>query len=199
MVAAPSGAGKTTLVRELVQKIDNIKISISYTTRASRPGEKDGVDYFFVSVSEFQKMIVEMDFLEYAEVYNFHYGTGKKWVMSQLQAGIDVVLEIDWQGANQIRHLFPPALSIFILPPSARILKERLEKRGQDEPSVIERRMQEAQTDIQHYREFDYLIVNDDFDRAVDDLVSIVRAERLQREVQEVRIAKLLAELLEKQ
>lgn len=199
IVAAPSGAGKTTLVRALVEKIDNIKISISYTTRPPRPNEKNGIDYFFVTGSQFQQMIIEQAFLEYAEVYNFHYGTGKTWVMEQLDAGFDVVLEIDWQGANQIRHLFPPALSIFILPPSASVLKQRLEKRRQDRADVIKARLKQAKDEIVHYRDFDYLVVNDDFDRAVQDLASIVRAERLQLNVQEKRSAELLAELLGKQ
>lgn len=199
IVAAPSGAGKTTLVRALVKKIENIKISISYTTRAPRPGEQEGVDYFFVTGSQFQQMIIEQAFLEYAEVYNFHYGTAKEWVMRHLQLGFDIVLEIDWQGANQIRRLFPPALSIFILPPSGHALQERMEHRQQDTSEVIAKRMQKAKSDIEHYCEFDYLVVNDDFDRAVNDLVSIVRAERLQRDVQEQKIANLLAELLKKQ
>ncbi len=199
VVSAPSGAGKTSLVRALVTKASDITISVSHTTRAPRPNDHEGKDYFFINKLRFQQMIAAKEFLEHAAIYGHHYGTEKAWVMEQLRIGNDVVLEIDWQGARQIRQLFPPALLIFILPPSAAVLRQRLIARGQDDIEVIEKRLSLAQQEMAHYREFDYLVVNDDFDHAVLDLVSIVHAERLQTNVQQQKLRSVLAELTKKQ
>jgi len=196
IVAAPSGTGKTTLVNALAEKIKDLKISISYTTRSPRPGDVDGTDYFFIDESKFKSMVKGDAFLEHAEVYGYHYGTGKEWVTRQLSAGIDVLLEIDWQGAQQIRRLFPPALSILVLPPSIAALHERLLKRQKDDIAVVEERVAMAKVELEHYSEFDYLVVNDDFAKALDDLVCIIRAERLQVDVQQQVLADLLEELL---
>lgn len=198
-MAAPSGTGKTSLVRALVQKLEGIRISISYTTRPPRPGDEEGVDYRFVTPALFQEMVKEDSFLEHAEIYGHHYGTAKPWLMERLDRGIDVILEIDWQGARQIRDLFKPAKLIFILPPSLGALRERLEKRSQDSPESVEERLEKAQSEMEHYVEFDYLVINDDFDQALQDLVHIVSAERLQCVVQRKVADSLLAELLQKQ
>ncbi len=199
VISAPSGAGKTSLVRALASRLKEIAISISHTTRPKRPDDEEGVDYFFVKEAHFQGMIKEGAFLEYATVYGHHYGTTKKWVLEQLKSGNDVLLEIDWQGAQQIRQLFPPALLIFILPPSAEALRERLVKRQQDTPEVVARRLAFVREEMGHYRDFEYLVVNDEFDKALEDLVTIVQAERLQLDVQSEKLAGLLAELTEKQ
>ncbi|MFW0072477.1 MAG: guanylate kinase [Coxiella-like endosymbiont] len=199
VISAPSGAGKTSLVRALVSKLKEIKISISHTTRPMRLCDREGVDYFFVNETCFQTMIKEGAFLEYATVYGHHYGTAKDWVFQQLKTGEDVLLEIDWQGAQQVRRLFPPALLIFILPPSAKALQERLIKRRQDEGSVVNRRLALARQEMARYTEFDYIVVNDNFDQALQNLLHIISAERLQLGVQEEKLAPLLEELLEKQ
>ncbi|OGO94878.1 MAG: guanylate kinase [Coxiella sp. RIFCSPHIGHO2_12_FULL_44_14] len=199
VIAAPSGAGKTSLVRALVKQVDHILISVSYTTRPPRPRDQEGIDYFFVSEARFQQMIKEHAFLEYAEVYRFHYGTGKEWVMHQLAAGDDVILEIDWQGARQIRYLFPSAISIFILPPSAETLKKRLLARRQDNLNTINERMAMAKQEMEHCHEFNYWVVNDDFDQAVQDLLAIVRAERLKLIAQKHTLTPLLADLMKTQ
>ncbi|PMB54857.1 Guanylate kinase [Coxiella-like endosymbiont] len=198
VISAPSGAGKTSLVRALVNKLDGIKISVSYTTRPLRPSDQEGVDYFFVYKDRFQNMIKDNAFLEYATIYKYHYGTVREWVFEQLRVGEDVLLEIDWQGARQIRKLFPPALTIFILPPSLQALRERLIKRRQDESIVIEQRFAMAREEITYYTEFDYIVVNDNFNQAVQNLVHIVNAKRLQRDVQEEKLAGFLVELLKK-
>lgn len=199
MIAAPSGAGKTSLVTALVEKVDGIQISVSHTTRPARPGEVDGQHYHFISEADFQKMIAAQSFLEHAQVYSHHYGTSKEWVLKTLERGIDVILEIDWQGARQIQQLFPTSVLVFILPPSLEALKERLGNRQQDSDEVIEQRMAAAQKDIEHYYEFDYLVVNDQFENALADLEHIVYSHRLRANVQSGRLAELLAELLEKQ
>lgn len=196
VVAAPSGAGKTSLVNALLQSIDNLQVSISYTTRKPRPGEQDGVEYRFVSHEQFQHMVHDKQFLEYAEVYGEFYGTSHRWVIEALEKGLDVILEIDWQGARQIRHLFSSAVSIFVLPPSQEVLRQRLERRRQDSPEVIDARMQVAREEIQHYKEFDYLVVNDDFGVALSDLKKIIRAQRLRCPYQGKKLEDLLAELL---
>lgn len=199
VISAPSGAGKTSLVRALVNELDEIKISISHTTRLLRPGDREGVDYFFVDEDRFQTMIKDGAFLEYATIYGYHYGTAREWVLERLKAGEDVLLEIDWQGARQIRKLFPPALTIFILPPSSQALRERLIKRRQDKSVIIDQRLAMAREEMTYYKDFDYLVVNDDFNQAVQSLVHIINAKRLQRDVQEEKLAGLLAELLKKQ
>ena len=199
VVAAPSGGGKTSLVNELIQRFHHLKISISYTTRPARPGEINDENYHFVTKETFEVMIANKDFLEHAKVYGHHYGTSHHWVLKQLKKGVDVILEIDWQGARQIRQLFPSTISIFILPPSQDVLLGRLNKRKQDSDAVIAERMTEAVNEMAHCHEFDYLVVNDDFNVALDDLTHIVWAERLRCDRQRLAKADLLAELLEKQ
>lgn len=196
VIAAPSGAGKTSLVDALVKSLDNIKISVSYTTRPKRPLEEEGLNYHFVSAVEFEKMIAAHQFLEHANVFGNHYGTGKAWVEQQLQAGFDVILEIDWQGAQQIRKLFPRCVGIFILPPSLAILRQRLEVRNQDSEAVINERLAEAKTEMSHYAEFDYLLFNDVFAEALADLQVIVQAQRLRQPLQAQRHTMLLEGLL---
>lgn len=198
VVAAPSGAGKTSLVRALVNSLENIKLSISYTTRPPRSSDIEGVDYHFVNEEKFQKMISNQQFLEYAIVYDYHYGTSREWVLKELNKGIDVLLEIDWQGARQIRQQFSQTISIFILPPSMKVLYERLNKRNRDNVAIIRDRMEHARSEITHYHEFDYLIVNDDFNSALQDLTHIVKTQRLRCSSQEYHLVSLLAELLGK-
>lgn len=179
IVTAPSGAGKTSLVSALLADDPHVRLSISCTTRAPRPGETDGVDYRFVTETRFMQMLEAGEFLESAEVHGSHYGTSQKWVEEQLQAGEDILLEIDWQGAAQVRKLFPHAISIFILPPSVEELERRLNKRGQDSPEVIAVRVANAREEISHVSEFDYVIINDKFDQALQDLRTVIRAQRL--------------------
>ncbi len=195
IVSAPSGAGKSSLVAALLSGEKNIALSVSHTTRPPRPGEQHGKDYFFVSQEQFASMREQGDFLESAQVYGNHYGTSRTWMEQTLAGGKDVVLEIDWQGARQLRHVFPKAIGIFILPPSLPVLKQRLETRGKDSPEVIARRLSAAQEDIQHVGEFDYVIINKEFSEAVRDLSSIVRAERLRREPQLKRHWELMQQL----
>ena len=179
IVAAPSGAGKTTLVNVLVKALPDISISVSYTTRKMRPQEQDGVDYHFVSLDEFKTMLKQGDFLEHAKVFGHFYGTSRLWVAEALRQGQDVILEIDWQGAEQIRTQFFETKSIFILPPSLEILETRLQKRHSDNVMFVKERMNEAKEQISHYKEFDYLIFNDKFEDALEDLKSIIRSQRL--------------------
>jgi guanylate kinase len=194
VVVAPSGAGKTTLVRALLGKEPNIRLSISYTTRAPREGEVNGRDYHFVDRAAFEKMIEAGDFLEYASVYGNYYGTSRRWIEEQLSGDHDVLLEIDWQGAAQLRTVFPHMVGIFILPPSLQELRKRLESRGKDSPEAIARRMASAREDISHVLEFEYIIVNERFEAALTDVNSIVRAARVSRAQQSVRLASLLDE-----
>ena len=196
IVSAPSGGGKTSLVKQLVSDLDQIAVSVSHTTRNIRPGEKNTVDYFFVDEPEFIRMVEKGDFVEHAEVFNHFYGTSASQITDRLQAGIDVVLDIDWQGAEQIRHAFSDAVSIFIIPPSLEVLKERLTKRQQDDSQIISNRMQRACDELSHYPEFDYLIVNDDFAKAADELRAIVIAHRLRMVRQAEQQRKLLSFLL---
>ena len=196
VVSAPSGAGKTSLVRALLAADPQVKLSISYTTRPPRPGEVDGMHYHFVSVEQFMEMLNRGEFLESAEVYGNYYGTSQRWIEEQLAAGTDILLEIDWQGAAQVRRLMPKAVSIFILPPSLEALRQRLTGRGQDSETVIERRLAAAREDMSHVGEFDYVIINDDFDTASRDLQAVVRAQRLRVEAQLARHAHLLKALL---
>jgi guanylate kinase len=199
IVAAPSGGGKTSLVKQLISILDNIEVSISHTTRAMRPGEKEAVDYFFIEQQQFVEMIEADAFIEHAQVFNHYYGTSVAQINSRLQAGIDVILDIDWQGAQQIRRIFPTAVSIFILPPSLDILQERLFNRRQDNHEVIDKRMQQAQDELSHFAEFDYLIVNDDFAKAAMELQAIVIANRLRMVRQKSLQRKLLSFLLASQ
>ena len=180
IVSAPSGAGKTSLVGEILTRGDNIQASVSHTTRERRSGEKDGVNYHFVNQSEFLKMVDDDAFLEHAEVFGNHYGTSESWVRMTLELGIDVILEIDWQGAEQARKHFPSSQSIFILPPSKQSLQERLTLRGQDNREVIDRRIAAATQEMSHYIDADYLIINDDFETARAQLESIITAQRCQ-------------------
>ena len=196
IISAPSGAGKTSLVKQLITEVDQLVVSVSHTTRSMRNGETHGSDYFFVSVDEFKSMIENQAFLEHAQVFDNFYGTAQKTVEDNLAQGRDVILEIDWQGAQQVRKMLPDSLSIFILPPSIEILKQRLQNRAQDNDEVIERRMRDAVTEMSHYPEFDYLIVNDDFKLALDQLKSIIIANRLLQTTQQVLLAPLLQNLL---
>ena len=180
IVSAPSGAGKTSLVKALLKADPAIRLSVSYTTRPPRPGETDGRDYHFVSRERFQEMLAEDEFLEHAEVYGNFYGTSKGSIARDLDAGRDVLLEIDWQGAEQVKRHFPQSASIFVLPPTFNALRTRLAGRGQDSEEVIERRLAAAAHDVAHAEAFDYIIVNDDFDHALQDLVAITRSIRLE-------------------
>ena len=179
IISAPSGAGKTSLVKALVEKDGNLHASVSHTTRSPRPGEKEGSNYHFVKKSFFDKMVNQGEFLESAQVFDHFYGTSKLWVQSQLEAGTDVVLEIDWQGAKQIKEHMPLACAIFILPPSKNALQERLMSRGQDNPEVIERRMDQAVNEMSHFKSSDYLVLNRNFEDALNELEVIVKAQRL--------------------
>jgi len=196
ILSAPSGAGKTSLVKELIKGISGVLGSVSYTTRAIRPQEKEGVDYHFVSHDEFNKMLQEGVFLEHAQVFGQYYGTSKVWVENTRLQGIDVILEIDWQGARQIRLQFEEAQSIFILPPSRQVLEERLHKRHQDNIHIISGRMHEARDQISHYSEYDYLICNDQFEEALEDLKSIIRCHRLNWRRQQVQQEALIKQLI---
>lgn len=196
IITAPSGAGKTSLVRALLAADSQIQLSVSYTTRKPRPGEVDGVDYHFVDEAQFLHMLGESDFLESAEVHGARYGTSQTRVDTALQAGMDVVLEIDWQGAAQVRFLYPQAVSVFILPPSMEELQQRLTNRGQDSGEVIARRFAAAREEMSHVEEFDYVTINDKFDEALKDLQAIVRTQRLKRDKQLWRHEVLLQDLL---
>ncbi|MBB3048823.1 guanylate kinase [Litorivivens lipolytica] len=195
-ISAPSGAGKTSLVHALLERTDNICVSVSHTTRKQRPGEVDGVDYHFVSVEEFQSMLGEASFLEHAQVFDNYYGTSQAWVNQQLAQGIDVILEIDWQGAAQVRRIMPATRSIFILPPSSETLQQRLRGRGQDDEDTIARRMQAAVDEMSHFAEAEYLVINDDFEVALADLQAIIRSQRLSLPSQQLKYQALLADLL---
>jgi guanylate kinase len=195
-VSAPSGAGKTSLVKALVETTAAIQVSISHTTRPVRPGERDGVNYHFVTHDVFLSMLETAEFLEHAQVFNNFYGTSKSWVEATLAAGVDVILEIDWQGAEQVRRLIPDAVSVFILPPSRETLHSRLTGRGQDSAEVIAARMAEAKNEISHYVASDYLIVNEDFDTALAEFKAIILAQRLRQARQAERHAALLSSLL---
>ena len=184
IVSAPSGAGKTSLVKALIDVEPQIRVSVSHTTRAMRPGEVNGVNYHFVEREEFVKMIEHGDFLERAEVFGNLYGTSQSHLQQTLDEGHDLILEIDWQGAEQVRKLMPQARSIFILPPSQEALRQRLDNRGQDSDEIIDARMREAVSEMSHYVDYDYLIINDDFALALEDLKAIFRANRLQQKRQ---------------
>jgi len=195
-VSAPSGAGKTSLVQALVESNPEVCVSVSHTTRPMRPSERDGVNYHFIDRDQFESMLAESAFLEYAQVFNNLYGTSRHWVEETLNKGMDVILEIDWQGARQVREQLPDTVSLFILPPSLAALRQRLTGRGQDDPAVIESRMSEAISEISHYRDADYLIINDDFTMALAQFQSLITSQHLRRDRQEQIHAEMLAELL---
>lgn len=196
IVSAPSGAGKTSLVKALIDSAPLVRVSVSHTTRAMRPGEVDGVNYHFVRREQFDNMLERNEFLEHAEVFGNLYGTSQRWIEQTLAEGFDLILEIDWQGAQQVRRLLPQSRSIFILPPTQEALRHRLTGRGQDSGEIIERRMREAVSEMSHYVEYDYLLINDDFSHALDDLRSIFRANQLAQTRQQQVHRGLLAELL---
>jgi len=197
IISAPSGAGKTSLVAALVQGLPDVQVCISHTTRAMRPGEQDGVNYHFTRIENFVAMQGQGEFLESAEVFGNYYGTSQQKVQQLLDKGLDVVLEIDWQGAQQVRRLMPDARSIFILPPSCAALHQRLTARGQDSVDTIERRMSAARLEISHYSEYDYLVVNDDFAEALSLLKAIVQSARSEQKQVQAALQPLLSELLE--
>ena len=195
-VSAPSGAGKTSLVAALVDQNPSLTVSVSHTTRAMRPGEQDGVNYHFVERASFLAMLERTEFLEHAEVFGNLYGTSQLWVEEQLAAGTDVILEIDWQGARQVKRLMPATRAIFILPPSRDTLRERLTSRGQDDDTVIQRRMAQAEQEMSHYIESDFLVLNLEFDKALAELQAIVDCHRLRTPVQAERLSATLQDLL---
>jgi len=197
IVSAPSGAGKTSLVAALLEQDPRLVVSVSHTTRPRRPRERDGVNYHFVDAARFAAMVDAGEFLEHAEVFGNRYGTAASAVDAERGSGHDVILEIDFQGAAQVRERYPDAVSIFILPPSTAALANRLTGRGEDEDTVIRQRLDKARWEMSHYRDYDYLVVNDDFDVALADLLGIVRAERLKRTRQEAGLESLLRDLLE--
>ena len=194
VVVAPSGAGKTSLVAKLLEEDPALHLSVSFTTRPAREGEVEGRDYRFIDRASFERMIAAGDFLEHANVYGNFYGTSKRWIESAIAESRDVLLEIDWQGALQVRKLFPGMVGIFILPPSLEALETRLRGRGKDTDESIAKRMASAREEISHVLEFEYIIVNERFDSALDDLIAIVRAARLSRVQQSHRLSKLIDE-----
>lgn len=193
IVSAPSGAGKSSLVNALLARVSDVFLSISHTTRAKRPNEQNGQHYFFVAPETFETMVAAGDFLEHAQVFGHAYGTSRAHVISQLKAGWDVILEIDWQGAQQVRQSIPEALSIFIVPPSLAELEHRLVQRAQDSAEVIAQRMSEAQDDLTHFSEYDYVIINDDFEHALTQLCTIIVAARQSTHRQREQLIKMLA------
>jgi guanylate kinase len=197
IVAAPSGAGKTTLVRKLLEQDAAVQLSISYTTRPARSGEQNGREYHFVDAMQFRAMRERGDFLEWAEVHGNFYGTSRVWLSEQVNAGRDVLLEIDWQGAQQVRKQFPEAVGIFILPPSLAELERRLRGRGTDSDEVISRRLTAALGEMRHVDEFDFAIINNDLDEALKDLAAAVRAARLRGARQRARYPEVFAQIFE--
>lgn len=196
VVSAPSGAGKTSLIAALLKQVKQLEVSVSHTTRAMRPGEQQGVNYHFVDEEAFHALVDEGAFFEHAQVFGNFYGTSRLAINQRLAAGVDVILEIDWQGAQQVRKQLPETLGIFILPPSLQALRERLNARGQDSAEVIEGRMQQAMNEMSHWHEYDYLLINDDFSEAVSELKAIFIAKRLELAKQRVEKAALLTELV---
>ena len=195
-VSAPSGAGKTSLVNALIERCGGLQVSVSHTTRPMRPAEKEGVNYHFVSENVFVDMLDRAEFLEHAQVFGNLYGTSSVWLEEQLERGLDVILEIDWQGARQVKQLLPETQSIFILPPSRQALQQRLSLRGQDDPGIIEGRMNAAVAEMSHYVESDFLVVNKDFDQALDELQCIVASQRLRTARQQKILSSMLQNLL---
>ncbi|MEP1741009.1 MAG: guanylate kinase [Kangiellaceae bacterium] len=197
VVSAPSGAGKTSLLKKLISELNGVQTSISHTTRAKRAAEVDGVDYHFVEPEAFKLLVEQEAFYEHAEVFGNHYGTSKSSIANQREQGIDVILEIDWQGARQIKQQLPESLSIFILPPSKQELESRLQGRGQDDEAIIKGRMDAAISEMSHYNEYDYVVINDDFEQAVFEIKAIIVAERQKLAIQSKKHAQLLCNLLE--
>ena len=195
-VSAPSGAGKTSLVNALIQRARDLRVSVSHTTRPMRPGEEDGVNYHFVSEDSFLGMLEKAEFLEHARVFGNLYGTSRVWVEQQLDAGTDVILEIDWQGAQQVKRLLPETRAIFIVPPSREALEQRLNSRGQDDAAIIAARMAEAVEEMSHHTESDYLVVNTDFEQALCELQAILTCQRLRTSRQRDTLDQMLADLL---
>jgi guanylate kinase len=198
IVWAPSGAGKSSLIAALLEKDSSVRQSVSFTTRAPREGEIEGKHYHFVSRDVFQKMIIAGDFLEHAEVYGNFYGTSKQWIDHAMHNGFDVVMAIDWQGAQQVHKIFPEIIGIFILPPSLEVLRQRLTARGQDSAEVIERRLASAHEDMSHLGEFDYVIINNEFVDAASDLLAIFRSQRLKRKAQFKRNNDIISKLIKR-
>ncbi|MFO1390753.1 MAG: guanylate kinase [Agitococcus sp.] len=196
IVSAASGTGKTSLVKALLENCPNLKVSISNTTRNKRAGELDGVHYHFTTKEQFVDMISQGAFLEHAEVFGNYYGTARHMVEENLRQDIDVILEIDWQGAQQVRQSYPNAVSVFIMPPSRAALRQRLENRGQDSAEIINQRLNGAISDMSHFVEFDYVVINDDFDIALEDLIAIVKASRLRQNIQVIRHSQRIGDLL---
>ena len=196
VISAPSGAGKTSLVKALLESTPNLEVSVSHTTRDIRPGEAGGINYHFVDESEFESIRDANGFFEWAQVFGNFYGTSSQAAQDKLADGIDVILEIDWQGARQVKALVNTAISIFVLPPSTAALHRRLTDRGQDNDEIIEGRMQAARDEIAHYSEADFIVLNDEFETALHDLQSIVRAQRLSQEVQSRELTGVIADLL---
>lgn len=195
IISAPSGAGKTSLISQLIQQDTKVNVAISHTTRPRRLGEHNGKHYHFINTHEFKRKIEQQHFLEHAEVFGNHYGTSSQAIKTQLENNHDVILEIDWQGAQQVRKLHPNAISIFILPPSVNALKQRLHARKQDSQDVIKTRLQQACEDMCHYHEFDYIVINDDFDIATQDLASIFVCQRMTLKQQQQRNSEFLTEI----
>jgi guanylate kinase len=197
VISAPSGAGKTSLVKALRERLPGLRVSTSHTTRPPRPNEQEGREYYFVDTTQFQRLVAEGAFLEHALVFDNHYGTSRHQLQEKLAAGHDVILEIDWQGARQVRAALPGCRTIFVLPPSLEALRQRLTSRATDSPAVIQRRLDDAVADMSHWREFDYVVVNDDFDRAVDELAGIIGGRGAPAAAARPELAPVLANLLD--
>jgi guanylate kinase len=197
IISAPSGAGKTSLVKELLEQIAQLELSVSHTTRAKRDAEIDAVDYHFVGKTQFQKMVAKNQFVEHASVFGNEYGTSADHIQEDLDKGIDIILEIDWQGAEQVKQKFAHCVSIFILPPSRQELYQRLKNRGQDSEQIIDGRMQQAVSEMVHYKQYDYIIVNDVFSIALEQLKSIMHSKRLEKDKQIISLQQLIKDLLE--
>ena len=196
VISAPSGAGKTTLVKALCNSDSKLVVSVSHTTRPRRDGETDGIEYHFTDADSFSEMVDSDQFLEYAKVFDHYYGTCKNWLKSQLNEGKDVILEIDWQGAARARHLMPDCISIFILPPSCQALETRLISRGENDHTTIKRRMRDAKSELSHYKEYDYSVINDKFDQALSELRDIVSSLRENRQVKQADSSQFVASLM---
>ena len=196
IISAPSGAGKTSLVKALLESTPNLQVSVSHTTRDIRPGETHGVNYHFVDESEFASIREAGGFFEWAQVFGNFYGTSRQVVQEQLAEGVDIILEIDWQGARQVKALVDTAVSIFVLPPSTTALRNRLTERGQDNDDIIDSRMRAARDEMAHYDEADFIVLNDNFETALSDLQSIVRTQRLSQSIQSVNLTSVIADLL---